>query len=73
MRVLKHIWEAFLSFFSGLFTVLLNKKKQRKKVKLSRIKNTEISGNYSKTDLTIKNTKNSQIINNEFYYASETI
>lgn len=67
MSILKHIWEVFLSFFSGLFTVLLDKKKQKKKVKLSKIKNTEISGNYFKTDLTIKNADNSQIINNKFY------
>ncbi len=66
MKIIKYLWDALLSLFSGLFTSLIDKEKINKKVIISKTENAKINGNRSNTNLTIKNVKDSEINDNIF-------
>lgn len=69
MKALKYIWKTLLSLFSGVFTKLIGstKKKHKNKVKISKIKGTDIKRNTSHTSLIIKKAEDSRIEDNKFY------
>lgn len=69
MKVLKCVWKTVLSLFSGVFTKIIGNaaKENKNKVKISKIKGTDIKRNESYTKVIIKNTEDSKIEDNKFY------